>query len=532
MERLIATTKSILTPIWFGIEMLAHESTINDYANYSKVELFFNPNSIAVVGASKHINKAGNVIFSNFAENKRRGIFKGEIYPINLKDESILGHRCYPSLRKVPGNIEAIVIVVPSKSVSDVLRDAGTKGVSVAIVISAGFGEVGNDQLENEVKNIAKEFGIRILGPNCLGIFDSYTGVDTLFLPETKVLKTGDVMVATPRPMQGNIAMVSQSGAFGAASLDYLTGRQIGISKFVSFGNKIDVSEAEILHYLNHDDKTRAILLYIESITHGRKFMDVAKDVTKSKPIAVLKSGRTKAGARAAESHTGSISGTSAVYDAAFSQIGVIKSDNMSEFFNIGKGLAFQPPAKGRNVAIITDAGGPGVMASDECELRGIDVKLFSDETINKFEKLKEKGILPNFVQNRNPVDLTGSATSEMFEKAMSIVVADNEVNGIIVIGLHHVPAIQEDFVDRIGKVAAGTIKPIVACDIGETEMAFYVRSRFEKFGIPAYPAPEDTVQAMAALVSYGEYLQKANCFDSYLDSFLIRSVNKIDIQK
>lgn len=532
MERLIATTKSILTPIWFGIEMLAHESTNNDYENYSKVELFFNPNSIAVVGASKHIHKAGNVIFSNFAENKRRGIFKGEIYPINLKDKSILGHRCYPSLRKVPGNIEAIVIVVPSKSVSDVLRDAGTKGVSVATVISAGFGEVGNDQLENEVKNIAKEFGIRILGPNCLGVFDSYTGVDTLFLPETKVLKTGDVMIATPRPMQGNIAMVSQSGAFGAAALDYLTGRQIGISKFISFGNKVDVSEAEILHYLNHDDKTRAILLYIESITHGRKFMDVAKDVTKSKPIAVLKSGRTKAGARAAESHTGSISGTSAVYDAAFSQIGVIKSDNMSEFFNIGKSLAFQPPAKGRNVAIITDAGGPGIMASDECELRGIDVKLFSDETINKFEKLKEKGILPNFAQNRNPVDLTGSATSEMFEKAISIVVADNEVNGIIVIGLHHVPAIQEDFVDRIGKVAAGTIKPIVACDIGETEMAFYVRSRFEKFGIPAYPAPEDTVQAMAALVSYGEYLQKANCFDSYLDSFLTRSVNKIDMQK
>jgi acyl-CoA synthetase (NDP forming) len=331
LERLIATTKSILTPIWFGIEMLAHESTINDYDNYSKVELFFNPHSIAVVGASKHINKAGNVIFSNFVENKRRGIFKGEIYPINLKDESILGHRCYPSLTKVPGNIEAIVIVVPSKSVSDVLRDAGTKGVSVAIVISAGFGEVGNDQLEDEVKNIAKEFGIRILGPNCLGVFDSYTGVDTLFLPETKVLKTGDVMVATPRPMQGNIAMVSQSGAFGAASLDYLTGRQIGISKFVSFGNKVDVSEAEILHYLNHDDKTRAILLYIESITHGRKFMDVAKDVTKSKPIAVLKSGRTKAGARAAESHTGSISGTSAVYDAAFSQIGVIKSDTTSQ---------------------------------------------------------------------------------------------------------------------------------------------------------------------------------------------------------
>jgi acetyl coenzyme A synthetase (ADP forming)-like protein len=512
--------------------MLTYKSKIKDYNDYPKVNLFFNPSSIAVVGASKHVNKAGNVIFSNFAENKRRGIFKGQIYPINPNDESILGHRCYPSLKKVPGNVEAIVIVVPSKFVIDVLHDAGTKAVSVAIVITAGFGEIGNNELENEVKSIAKKFGIRILGPNCLGVFDSYTGVDTLFLPETKVLKTGDVMVATPRPMQGSIAMVSQSGAFGAASLDYLTGRQIGISKFVSFGNKVDVSEAEILHYLNHDDKTRAILLYIESISQGREFMDITKEVTKSKPIVVLKSGRTKAGARAAESHTGSISGVSAVYDAAFSQIGVMKADNMSEFFNIGKGLAFQPPARGKNIAIITDAGGPGVMASDACEMHGINIKLFSDETINKFEKLKSEKILPNFAQNKNPVDLTGSATSAMFEESTKIVLADNEVNGVIIIGLHHVPAIQEDFVDRIGSVAAGTTKPIVACDIGETEMAFYVRSRFEKFGIPAYPAPEDTVQAMSALVSYGEYLQNSNCFDDYLESFMKSSVNKFDIEK
>jgi acyl-CoA synthetase (NDP forming) len=246
----------------------------------------------------------------------------------------------------------------------------------------------------------------------------------------------------------------------------------------------------------------------------------------------VLKSGRTKAGARAAESHTGSISGVSAVYDAAFSQIGVMKADNMSEFFNIGKGLAFQPPARGKNIAIITDAGGPGVMASDACEMHGINIKLFSDETINKFEKLKSEKILPNFAQNKNPVDLTGSATSAMFEESTKIVLADNEVNGVIIIGLHHVPAIQEDFVDRIGSVAAGTTKPIVACDIGETEMAFYVRSRFEKFGIPAYPAPEDTVQAMSALVSYGEYLQNSNCFDDYLESFMKSSVNKFDIEK
>jgi len=510
--------KSIVTPRRSEPAMIKLET--EEANTIPKMDLFFNPKSIAVVGASRHVNKAGNVIFSNFAENKRRGIFKGEIYPINPHDDSVLGYKCYPSMKKVPDDIEAAVIVVPGKCVPEVMRDAAEKGVSVVVIISAGFSEVGNHELEEQVKKIAKEARIRLLGPNCLGVFDPYTGVDMLFLPETKVLSTGDVMVATPRPMQGNIAMVSQSGAFGAAALDYLTGRQIGISKFVSFGNKSDVGEPEMLYYLGHDEKTRAILLYVESIDRGRMFMEVARGVTKIKPIVALKSGRTNAGARAAASHTGAMSGTSAVYDAAFSQVGVVKSSNMSEFFNMGKALAFQPPARGRDIAIMTDAGGPGVMAADECESRGINVKIFSDETIAKFNELKEKGVIPPFVQNKNPVDLTGSATSEMFEVAMKIVIADSEVDGIIVIGIHHLPAIQEDFVDRIGRMAAGTSKPIVACDIGETEMAFYIRSRFEKLGIPAYPSPEDTAQAMAALVSYGEYLKDNKHFDEYLERF------------
>ncbi|MEM2942989.1 MAG: CoA-binding protein [Candidatus Bathyarchaeia archaeon] len=497
------------------------DNSIDEADTVARMDLFFNPKSIAVVGASRHVNKAGNVIFSNFAENKRRGIFKGEIYPINPHDDSILGYKCYPSLRRVPGDVEAAVIVVPSRCVPEVMRDAADKGVSAAVIISAGFSEVGNHELEDEVKKIADEAEIRVLGPNCLGVFDSYTGVDMLFLPETKILNTGDVMVATPRPMQGNIAMVSQSGAFGAAALDYLTGRQIGISKFVSFGNKMDVGESEMLYYLGRDEKTRAILLYVESIDRGRMFMEVAREVTRVKPIVALKSGRTKAGARAAASHTGAMSGTSAVYDAAFIQSGVVKSGNMSEFFNMGKALAFQPPSRGRNVAIVTDAGGPGVMAADECESRGLNVKVFSDETLARFDELKERGVIPAFVQNRNPVDLTGSATSEMFEAAMEIVLADKDVDGVIIIGIHHLPAIQEDFVDRIGRVASGTSKPVVACDIGETEMAYYIRSRFEKLGIPAYPSPEDTAQAMAALASYGEYLQGNGLLDDYLERFL-----------
>src|SRR3989304_5333188 len=192
---------------------------------------FFNPKSVAVVGATKRINKAGHVIFKNFAENKRRGVFKGEIYAVNPNEESILGTQCYPSITEIPGEVELVVIVVPAKIVPEIMKDAAAKKVKDVVIISSGFGEIGNHDLENQVVTIAKKAGIRILGPNCLGVFDTKTGVDMLFLPETKILTTGDEVIATPRPIPGDIAIVTQRGAFGVAGLDFRTGRQIGISK-------------------------------------------------------------------------------------------------------------------------------------------------------------------------------------------------------------------------------------------------------------------------------------------------------------
>jgi len=342
-----------------------------------------------------------------------------------------------------------------------------------------------------------------------------------LFLPETRVLTTGDEVIATPRPMPGNIAIVTQSGAFGVAALDYLAGRQIGVSKFVSFGNKLDVNEAEMLHYLLHDEETKVILLYVEDIKSGREFLKVAKKVTKKKPIVALKSGRTKAGARAAASHTGAMAGSDQIYDAVFAQTGILRVKDMEEFFDVGKALTMQPPATGNNVGIITDAGGPGIMAVDECELKGLNVKRFSDKTIQKFEKLKKNGRLPKFATNLNPVDITGSATSEMFEITTEILFEDREIHGIILLGLHHTPALQEDFIDRVAKVASNYEKPIVACDIGETEMALYTRYRFDKLGIPAYFSPEDAARSMNALVKYGLYLKRNRCLANYLEEFL-----------
>jgi acyl-CoA synthetase (NDP forming) len=494
------------------------------------LNLFFNPSSVAIVGATKRTEKAGQIIFKNFVENKRRGVFKGDLYAVNPNETSILGIKSYPTLTKIRDNVELIVVVVPANVVPQIMRDAAAKKVKVAAIITAGFGEVGNHDLENQVATIAKEAGIRVLGPNCLGVYDSRTGVDMLFLPETKVLLTGDEVVATPRPMPGNISIVTQSGAFGAAALDYLTGLHTGVSKFVSFGNKIDVDEAEMLRYLYHDDETNVILLYVEDIKSGRKFLKAAEEITKKKPVVALKSGRTEAGARAAASHTGAIAGSDKIYSAAFEQTGILRASDMDEFFHAGKALSMQIPAQGKNVGIITDAGGPGIMAADECGLKGLTVKRFSDETVGKFERLKAEGKIPKFATNFNPADITGSGTSGMFELATEILFQDPEIHGIVLLGLHHTPALTEDFVDKVARVARKYEKPIVACDIGETEMALSVRLRFDRFGVPAYSSPEDAARAMNALMRYGVYLKKKGKLEEYIKEFLERKQGKIRV--
>ncbi len=489
-----------------------------------QMNTFFQPRAVAVIGASRRTMKAGHVIFKNFVINKRRGLFKANLYPINPNEETILGFPCYPSVTDVNEEVDLVVIVVPAQIVPKVMREAAAKGVKAAVVITAGFSEVGNHKLEEEVTAIAKGAGIRVLGPNCLGVYDSQTGVDMLFLPETKTLSTGDEVVATPRPMAGPIAVVTQSGAFGAAALDYLSGKEMGVSKFVSFGNRADVTASDMLTYLLHDDRTQVILFYAESIDNGREFMEVAKEVTRKKPIIALKVGKTEAGARAAASHTGSIAGSDRIYSTAFNQTGVLRARDFEDFFDMGKALAFQPPATGKNVAIITDAGGPGIMAVDECVSLGLNVKKFSDETLEKFEELKREGKIPRFATNLNPVDLTGSVTSEMFDQGTRILFEDPEIDGIIVLGLHHLPALDEDFVDRVAELRKNFSKPVVACDVGETEMALYIRSRFDKLGIPAFYSPEDAARGMAALVNYGGYLKKCGQFDLYMESFLKRS--------
>ena len=490
---------------------------------FDQMNTFFEPKGVAIIGASRRTMKAGHVIFKNFVINKQRGLFKAKLYPVNPNEKTIQGFECYSSILDIKDEVDLAVIVVPAKFVAQVMEEAGKKGVRAAVIITSGFSEIGNHQLENEVIAISKKAGIRVLGPNCLGVYDSKTGVDMLFLPETKTLITGDEVVATPRPMAGSTAIVTQSGAFGAAALDYLAGKQMGVSKFVSFGNKADITGSEMLEYLLHDPKTQVILLYTESIDNGRQFMKVAKKVTCKKPIIALKVGKSEAGARAAASHTGSIAGSDKIYESAFKQVGIIRANDFEEFFDMGKALVFQAPVSGNTIAIITDAGGPGIMAVDECVAQGLNVKRFSEQTLARFEKLKSEGKIPRFATNYNPVDLTGSVTSEMFEEGIRILFEDPEIDGIIVLGLHHLPALQEDFVDRVAKLTKEYNKSVVACDVGETEMALHIRSRFDKLGIPSYFSPEDAARGMAALVKYGMYLKRCGKFEDYIGSFLKR---------
>jgi len=249
--------------------------------------------------------------------------------------------------------------------------------------------------------------------------------------------------------------------------------------------------------------------------------MEIAKKLTLKKPVVIIKSGKGSAGARAAASHTGAIAGSDKIYDAAFSQVGIIRARDMAEFFDAGKALAMQPPAMGTNIGILTDAGGPGVMTVDELEILGLTVNRFNDDTLKKFQDLKDKGLILKIAATSNPVDLTGSVTDDQFVMSADLMFQDPDINGIILLGLHHMPGLREKYIDDTVKVASKYNKPIVMCDIGETEMALYTRSRFDRLSVPAYGSPEEAARAMKALVTYGAYLKRngtVGCIEEHIE--------------
>ncbi|MEM2137081.1 MAG: CoA-binding protein [Candidatus Methanomethylicia archaeon] len=476
--------------------------------SWMNVDVFFNPKGVAIIGAARETYKPGHVILRNFLENMINGTFKGELYAVNPNAEKILGLKCYKSVRNIDGPLDLSVIAVPAKIVPQTLEECGETNIKGTIIISSGFKEIGNHELEEEIKRIAKRHGIRIIGPNCIGIYDAHTGVDTIFLQQTKTIG-GSPILATPRPKPGPISIITQSGAIGAAILDYMSGVEMGVSKFISYGNKADVDEVELIEYLRNDEKTKVIVLYIESIERGSEFIEVARKTSLKKPIITIKAGRSEGGMRAAASHTGALAGSYKIYEAAFKQSGVILAQSLEELMDCAKALAYQPPAPEGNIAIVTDGGGAGIMTVDTLESLGIKVKVPPEELLRRFEDMKMKGIIPEFASIKNPIDLTGVATTEMYIESIKTLLQSDWVNCILIIALHHIPTLEGDFQDKLIEIFKETNKPIVACDIGEAEMGKRVRSRLERAGIPAYPTPERAAIAAWSLIEYGKNIRK-----------------------
>jgi len=461
-----------------------------------RLDFLFYPRSVAVIGASNVPGKIGNAIMRSILLK-----FGGKVYAVNVKggEIEINGKKftVYRSVKDIPDEVDVAVIAVPAKFVPNIIDECGEKGVKGAVVISAGFKEAGRVDLEEELVNRAGKWGIRVVGPNCLGVTNLENGFDCTFNPPER----------QARPPFGKVAFMSQSGAFGAAILDWAASHKIGMSKFISLGNMADLDESDFIAYLGEDEKTGVITGYIEGVKDGRKFFNVAKEVTLRKPIIVLKAGRTEAGAKAAASHTGSLAGSFKIYEAAFEQAGVLGARSMRQLFNYAKVLAMQKPAKGNRVAIVTNGGGAGVMMSDGLLEHGMKLAELSEETNRKFREAIERGELPEHMSYKNPIDIIGDAPSSRYEIAMRYALEDPNVDVLVVIALFQSPALDEGIVEAMARMGEYG-KPIVFVAPGG-DYPHKMARNIELKGVPVYETVEDGVDAVYALVKYGEWLRE-----------------------
>ncbi|MFQ5711574.1 MAG: acetate--CoA ligase family protein [Candidatus Geothermarchaeales archaeon] len=455
-----------------------------------QLDPFFTAKSVAVIGASSTPGKIGYVIFQNMSQYG----YKGKVYPINPKLTEIFGIKCYPSVLDVPGEVELVVFAVSSKLVPQILRDCGRKGVKAGVIVSGGFKELGEEyrEIEDETVRVAKKHGIRLIGPNCVGIFDSKTHIDTLFQSYERMV----------RPKPGPIALMAQSATFGLAVAEQIAESGLGLSKFISYGNRCDVDEADLILYLGEDPLTKVIAIYIEGLGDGRKFIEAAKKVLPKKPIVVLKGGRTDWGAKTALSHTGWLAGSYPVYESAFKQAGILVAENVDELFDMAKVLILQNPASGNRVAMLTNGVGPCVMAADTFEERGIELARYEEETE---EKLRRE--LPYFCVISNPVDLTGSATSQYYEVTMKALGEDPNVDIIMPFFVFQDTPLDEAITHIVPEMLRYG-KPIVCCAAGGPYTKRQV-SILEARGIPVYPTPERATAAVGALIQYGKLRAK-----------------------
>jgi acetyltransferase len=457
---------------------------------FKDINAIINPKSIAVVGATNRPGSVGLAVFSNILN----GDYQGVLYPVHPTAKSVRGVRAYPRLTDVPDDIDLAVVIVPAEAVLSVTEDAAKKGVKGIIVISAGFKEVGvhGRELESRLLTVVETHGLRLIGPNCLGIINTNESVRL------------NASFARKMPAKGNIAFISQSGALCTAVLDFAEGEGIGFSKFISFGNKADVDETDLLRYLKDDPDTSVILMYLEDITDGRGFIETAREITwgAAKPILAIKSGRTPDGARAASSHTGSLAGSDLAYDAIFLQTGIQRVEGTEQLFHYAAAFAKQPVPKGKRVAIITNAGGPGIMTTDAAVRYGLTLASLSEDTKNKLKRH-----LPPAANINNPVDLIGDATHERYEAAIRDILMDDGVDGAIVILTPQAMSNIMETAEIVPRVAQNIDKPILCSFMGVVDVSQGVRY-LEQHGIPNYAFPEEAARAMAAMERFGNRLR------------------------
>ncbi|MBX6422797.1 acetate--CoA ligase alpha subunit [Thermosulfurimonas sp. F29] len=443
------------------------------------MEKFFNPESIAVIGAAREPGKVGHDVVRNLLESG----FSGRIYPINPKASEIAGLRAYPSVTAVPDKIDLAVVAVRAPLVPRILEECGHKGIGAAVVLSAGFKESGREgaRLEQELGEVAKRFGIRVIGPNCLGILDTYHRVNATF--------------AALKPLRGHIGFFSQSGALCLALLEWSKAEKVGLSRFISLGNKCDVSELECLRLLGDDPHTRVIMGYLEGVEDGRTFTEVARRIARKKPIIIFKSGVTAAGARAASSHTGSLAGSEVAFEAAVRRAGIIRAHTLREFFNLALLLAFQPLPRGPNLGILTNSGGPGIVAADACEHSTLELPTLSTDTVEKLRK-----ILPPYAAFFNPVDITGDADAQRYAGALEILIEDERLDSLLVILSRTATVDPEEVAEHLGKRKSP--KPIVACFLGH-ESIKKARRKLLKHRIPHFTYPEEAITSLEKVWLY-----------------------------
>jgi acetyltransferase len=448
---------------------------------------FFNPSSVAVVGASQNPSKIGYEILNNIVQYD----YGGSVYPINPKAQEILGLKAYPDLTSVPSKIDLAVIALPAPAVMDVLKQCGKKGVDSIIVISAGFKETGPEgaRLEEELAIQAKELGIRVVGPNCLGIIDTTSSLNASF--------------AAGMPLPGHIGFFSQSGALCVAILDWALGENVGFSRFVSVGNKMDISETEVMLSMGKDENTRVILGYLESIEDGPRFMKAAREVSQTKPIIIIKSGTTGAGAKAASSHTGALAGSDHAYRAAFKQSGIIRAESMQSLFSYAMAFASQPLPKGPSLAIITNSGGPGILAADACDRSSLHLTPIRKEIADRLREF-----LPRTASVYNPIDIIGDATLERYEKTLEVVLKDEMLHAVLILFAPTAAVDSEAVAMSIVSLAKDTDKPIITAFMGEKGVRG-ARKIFQDHNIPTYEYPDDAISALDAMLSYRRWREK-----------------------